>query len=65
MSSLVQALANGLLQGGLLALVAAGFTLVGNPELVVNLAHGAMVVLGACLTWELVAGPGSIQCRRP
>lgn len=58
MSYLVQALVNGLLQGGLLALVAAGFTLVWGILNVVNLAHGAMVVLGACLTWELVAGAG-------
>jgi branched-chain amino acid transport system permease protein len=57
-SYLVQALVNGLLQGGLLALVAAGFTLVWGVLNVVNLAHGAMVVLGACLTWELVAGAG-------
>jgi len=43
----LQAVAYGLLQGGLLALVAVGFSLVWGVMNVVNLSHGAFVVLGA------------------
>lgn len=50
---LLQALVNGLLSGGLLALIAVGFTLVWGILNVVNLAHGASVVLGAYVTWAL------------
>jgi branched-chain amino acid transport system permease protein len=58
MTYLLQALISGLLQGGLLALIAAGFTLVWGVLNVVNLAHGASVVLGAYLTWELSTAGG-------
>lgn len=47
MSGLLQAVVYGLLQGGLLALVAVGFSLVWGVMNVVNLSHGAFVVLGA------------------
>lgn len=53
MTYFLQALTSGLLQGGLLALIAVGFTLAWGVLNVVNLAHGACVVLGAYLTWEL------------
>jgi branched-chain amino acid transport system permease protein len=46
-SGLLQAVVYGLLQGGLLALVAVGFSLVWGVMNVVNLSHGAFVVLGA------------------
>jgi branched-chain amino acid transport system permease protein len=52
MSSFAQATIYGLLQGGLLALVAVGFSLVWGVMNVVNLAHGAFVVAGAYLAWE-------------
>lgn len=58
MTYLIQALVNGLLHGGLLALIAVGFTLVWGVLNVVNLAHGASVVLGAYLTWELAISGG-------
>ncbi|MEI2765090.1 MAG: branched-chain amino acid ABC transporter permease [Dermatophilaceae bacterium] len=47
MSGFLQATVYGLLQGGLLALVAVGFSLVWGVMNVVNLSHGAFVVLGA------------------
>lgn len=53
MSSFLQATVYGLLQGGLLALIAMGFSLVWGVMNVVNLAHGSFVVLGAYLAWEL------------
>jgi branched-chain amino acid transport system permease protein len=58
MTYLLQALVNGLLGGGLLALIAVGFTLVWGVLNVVNLAHGASVVLGAYVMWELATTAG-------
>jgi len=48
-----QATLYGLLQGGLLALVAVGFSLVWGVLNVVNLAHGAFVLGGAYVAFEL------------
>lgn len=45
MSSLLQATIYGLLQGGLLALIAVGFSLVWGVMNIVNLAHGSFVIL--------------------
>ena len=53
MTGFVQATVYGLLQGGLLALVAVGFSLVWGVMNVVNLSHGAFVVLGAYVGWQL------------
>ena len=53
MSQFAQATIYGLLQGGLLALIAAGFSLVWGVMNVVNLSHGAFVLVGAYLAWEL------------
>lgn len=53
MTSFLQATLYGLLQGGLLALIAVGFSLVWGVMNIVNLAHGAFVVLGAYLAWEM------------
>lgn len=58
MSGFVQATIYGLLQGGLLALVAVGFSLVWGVMNVVNLSHGAFVVLGAYLGWQLHSSLG-------
>jgi branched-chain amino acid transport system permease protein len=49
----LQATIYGLLQGGLLALIAVGFSLVWGVMNVVNLAHGSFVILGAYIGWEL------------
>ena len=53
MSAFLQATVYGLLQGGLLALVAVGFSLVWGVMNVVNLAHGAFVILGAYIGWGM------------
>jgi branched-chain amino acid transport system permease protein len=53
MTAFVQATVYGLLQGGLLALVAVGFSLVWGVMNIVNLAHGSFVILGAYIGWEL------------
>lgn len=53
MTEFVQATVYGLLQGGLLALVAVGFSLVWGVMNIVNLAHGAFVILGAYVGWEM------------
>jgi branched-chain amino acid transport system permease protein len=52
-TSFLQAVVYGLLQGGLLALIAVGFSLVWGVMNVVNLAHGSFVILGAYVGWEL------------
>jgi len=52
-TSFFQATLYGLLQGGLLALIAAGFSLVWGVMNVVNLAHGSFVILGAYVAWKL------------
>ncbi len=53
MRSFLQAAAYGLVQGGLLALVAVGFSLVWGVMNVVNLSHGALAVTGAYVAWLL------------
>lgn len=53
MTPFLQATVYGLLEGGLLALVAVGFSLVWGVMNIVNLAHGSFVILGAYLGWEL------------
>jgi branched-chain amino acid transport system permease protein len=52
-TAFAQATLYGLLQGGLLALIAVGFSLVWGVLNVINLAHGAFVILGAYVAWEL------------
>src|SRR3954447_5034111 len=58
MSTFFQATLNGVLQGGLFALIAVGFSLVWGVMNVVNLAHGSFVVLGAYCAWELSTHAG-------
>lgn len=53
MSAFLQAAAYGLVQGGLLALVAVGFSLVWGVMNVINLSHGALAITGAYLAWVL------------
>jgi branched-chain amino acid transport system permease protein len=53
MSQFLQAALYGLLQGGLLALVAVGFSLVWGVMNVVNLSHGALVLMGAYIALKL------------
>lgn len=58
MEQFIQATVYGLLQGGLFALVAVGFSLVWGVMNVVNIAHGAFVIIGAYVAWKInnVAG---------
>jgi branched-chain amino acid transport system permease protein len=58
MTQFLQATINGLLEGGLIALVAVGFSLVWGVMNIVNLAHGALVLIGAYIAWKLNAGLG-------
>jgi branched-chain amino acid transport system permease protein len=53
MTQLVQAGLYGLLQGCMLGLIAVGFSLVWGVMNVVNLAHGAFVVVGAYVAFEM------------
>jgi branched-chain amino acid transport system permease protein len=50
---LAQDLVNGILAGGILAVVALGFSLVWGIMNIINLAHGAYIMLGAYVTWQL------------
>jgi branched-chain amino acid transport system permease protein len=52
-SQFLQARGYGLLEGGLLALVAIGFSLVWGVMNIVNLAQGAFVITGAYIAWKL------------
>jgi branched-chain amino acid transport system permease protein len=49
----LQATVYGLLEGGLLALVAVGFSLVWGVMNIVNLAQGSFVLVGAYIAWKL------------
>jgi branched-chain amino acid transport system permease protein len=55
---LVQACILGLLTGGVYALMASGLTLAFGVMRVVNVAQGALIVLGAYLSHSLFTGPG-------
>jgi branched-chain amino acid transport system permease protein len=50
---LAQILLNGILLGGLYAVMALGLALVWGVLNIVNLAHGAFIMLGAYLSWHL------------
>lgn len=58
MQLLLQVLAGGVLLGGLYALMALGLALVWGVLGIVNLAHGALIMLGAYVTYYLFAGAG-------
>ncbi len=56
MELLFQVLASGILLGGLYALMALGLALVWGVLNIVNLAHGALIMLGAYVTYFLFTG---------
>lgn len=58
MTLLFQLIANGLVVGGLLGLVALGLALIFGVMRVVNFAHGEFITLGAFATYLLVTGSG-------
>lgn len=55
---LAQDLVNGILAGGILAVVALGFSLVWGIMNIINLAHGAFIMLGAYTTYQLTKSFG-------
>ncbi len=57
-TALLQAIVDGVLTGGVYALMAAGLTLIFGVMDIINIAQGIMVVLGAYLSYELSAHAG-------
>jgi branched-chain amino acid transport system permease protein len=57
-TQLLQAIVDGVLTGGVYALMAAGLTLIFGVMDIINIAQGVMVVLGAYLSYELAAHLG-------
>jgi branched-chain amino acid transport system permease protein len=57
-TELLQAIIDGILTGGVYALMAAGLTLIFGVMDIINIAQGVMVVLGAYLSYELSAHLG-------
>jgi branched-chain amino acid transport system permease protein len=53
MTNLLQTVIQGLLLGGVYALAASGLTLVFGVMNVINVAHGALLILSAYFTWQL------------
>ncbi|MDB5999497.1 MAG: high-affinity branched-chain amino acid transporter rane protein [Rhizobacter sp.] len=53
MNLFAQIIANGVLQGGLYAVMALGLALVWGVLNIVNLSHGAFIMLGGYLSWHL------------
>ena len=58
MHLVAQDLVNGILAGGIFAVVALGFSLVWGIMNIINLAHGAFIMLGAYTTYQLVTSFG-------
>src|ERR671930_701493 len=58
MTELIQTIAFGLLIGGVYALLASGLTLIFGVMNVINVAHGAFLILAAFLTFSLWSGLG-------
>ena len=58
MADFVQLLVIGLLAGGIYVAVGVGFSLVWGVLNIVNLAHGALVIVGAYLTWQMFTAFG-------
>ncbi|MDR2000253.1 MAG: branched-chain amino acid ABC transporter permease, partial [Zoogloeaceae bacterium] len=58
MELLLQVLLNGILQGGLYALMALGLALAWGVLNIVNLAHGAFIMLGGYVVWWLYSRTG-------
>src|SRR3989338_3865192 len=59
MSEWLQILVNGLIVGGIYALVALGYTMVYGVLKFINFAHGEVVMVGAYVAW-LLQGYGSM-----
>ena len=59
MTQLVQALVLGLLIGGVYALMASGLTLIFGVMNIINVAHGALLILVAYATWRIWSVTGA------
>lgn len=59
MSQALQLLVDGLVQGGRIALVAVGFSLIYGVTRTLHLAHGAIITLAAYLVWWMTAQLGT------
>jgi branched-chain amino acid transport system permease protein len=57
-TELLQALILGLLVGGVYALLASGLTLIFGVMNVINVAHGAFLILAAFITWSIWSATG-------
>ena len=57
-TALIEAIVDGVLTGGVYALMAAGLTLIFGVMDIINIAQGVMVILGAYLSYELEAHAG-------
>src|SRR3954464_2594551 len=58
MTQFIQPLILGLLIGGVYALLASGLTLIFGVMNVINVAHGAFLILAAFLTWSIWSATG-------
>ena len=63
MTQLVQALVLGLLIGGVYALMASGLTLIFGVMNIINVAHGALLILVAFITWKIWSVTGIDNTR--
>ena len=64
MVNFLQLVVLGLLAGGVYVAVGVGFGLVWGVLNIVNLAHGALVMVGGYLTWKLFSANNSIESRQ-
>lgn len=54
LSDILQTLVSGLVQGGLYAMIAMGFTIIFSATDIVNFAHGEFVMIGALVSYTLI-----------
>jgi len=60
--SVLNTVINGLLLGGLYAIIAMGLNLQYGVAWVLNIAHGEFIMLGAFITWSMYSMFGLTRC---